>query len=322
MSFSWKKLLSSIIALLLCACGGTPSGALYYGALGFGKPKIIISNADATAPVQHTITMYDENGTLLKVLADYTDLADRPRGLTLWGSFSFLVPIEGTDRIDIVDIFGVRNTWATNAQFTGNIFKSVNDSSGNVYVIETNTIERFLASGERAQQSSATPYIAATLGTCVLSTPRGMAIAPTTGYLVVSNTGNDRVNIYNVNATPATCVSFNSASYTTADPLPILTHTNGSMYIGTQTADLIRKVSADGVTVSTAWSTSLTVMGDPTAIAELPDTNILVASDLTDSVERFSLDSTGNTLTRVGSGPFIKNAFTTAVTEILVIPGK
>jgi hypothetical protein len=321
MNFIGKKFFFMSCLLALAACGGTQTGALYYGSLGLGETRIIVANADATAPVQYTISMYDANGGLLKVLTDYTDTADQPKGLTLWGSFGFLVPIDGTDRIDLVDIYGNRGTWSTNAQFTGTIFQSVKDLASNVYVVEGNTIERFLPSGERAEQSSATPYINTTLNTCVLNVPRSMTITPN-GYLAVTNTGNDRVNIYNVASTPATCVSFNSASYTTADPVPMMTHSNGSMYVGSQTNDLIHQVNAAGTTVTTAWTANTAVMGDPTALAEMPDGSILVASDLTDSVERMSVSASGAALTRQGNGPFIKNAFTTAISAILVIRGQ
>lgn len=83
------------------------------------------------------------------------------------------------------------------------------------YAIEGNTIESFTKSGLRV----GAPYISASLGSCALNIPRGIA-ATGDGRLVVAGTGNDDINVYNVTGTVSTCVTANTTLAGTVDPLP------------------------------------------------------------------------------------------------------
>ena len=55
-------------------------------------------------------------------------------------------------------------------------------------------------------------------------------------------------------------------------------------------------------------------LNNPTAMVELENGDILVASSVTDSIERITEDGT-----RVGTLPFIRDAFTLNITDMKIL---
>jgi hypothetical protein len=194
-------------------------------------------------------------------------------------------------------------------------------SLGRFFAIETTAIEAFDSTGERWGGTSANAYITTTVGACTLTTPRGMAFTKDNDYMVVTNTGAttaSRLLWYNVSSNSASsCVQADTATFNGMNPVPILQHSNGLLYVGTQGNDRIYSITQAGASATIVFNTNTTVMGDPVAMIELPDGSILVASDLTDSIER--IDTSGN---RIGSTSFIKNAFTGTMTDMMLIGGQ
>lgn len=267
---------------------------------------ISTSNAGAL-----TVLLYDLEGNLIDVLADFTATNDIPKGIAPFDALSVAVLLDGIDRIARVALTGeTLPDLVANANLTGTLWQMALDrDNGRYYAIETNTIESFELSGNRVGN----PYIAATLGSCTLATTRGMAYAD--GRLFTVATGNDDLNVYDVTSFPATCVSANT-SFGNVDPVAVLAHSNGLLYVATQQDDRIYSFSGDGTGPPTIlWNTNLTYISNPTALLEMPDGTLLVASDLTNSVVR--IDTDGNFI-----GTHIRDAFTGAVTQILLLEGR
>lgn len=304
-------------SLLLISCGFEGDG-INHLASGLSEARIYVVNSQVTAPTSYTVTVYNESGKLLATLADYTRIGAPIRGITAVDPFNFLISLENIDRIDHLSALGKTSTFAVDALFNGTIYDLERSPQGDVYVIETNTIEKFNSQGVRVG-ITATPYINTTIGACVLNTPRQMAFNADTGALLVTNTGNDRINIYNVSSpTSATCSSTNTSGGAN-DPVPILAHTDGNFYVGnylTANSQIVRYNSTVVGAPTTVFATNASVILNPTALAELSDGSILVASDGTDAIVRIS--TTGVVL----DNPFIKNTYTGSVTDILVVPGQ
>ncbi len=304
----------SFIALL-ASCGreSVPS----FAALGFSRAKILVANADATAPLNYTVTMYDEDGTYLGIIFDYTSSAGQPRGIAIIDPLNFLVSLENFDHIDKLNIFGQRTSgFAADTQLSGNLMDILSLPNGDFLIIEGNTIERFLANGQR-YTTGATPYINTTIGACVLSVPRSMVLLAN-GQLAVTNTTNDRVNVYDVSTGTATCTSFNN-TMGAVDPLPITKDSDGNVYVGMSlaaTSTILRYNSTVVGAGTTIWSTNTAILSTPTAIAALPDNSLLIASDGTDAIIKIS--NSGSVI----NPTFIKNANTGAVLDIAVIPDR
>ncbi len=304
-----------IVGVVTLACS-QPSGEFFYGSLGLGEKRILVATSN---PAAFTILLYDLNGALIDVIADFTSSNDNPKGIAPFDAFSFGVLLDGADRIARVSLTGGGyQTIAADLNFTGALFHMAHDpSTDRYYAIEANTIEAFdRASGARLGPGGATPYIATTLSTCVLATPRGV-YADGEGRLMVVGTGNDRLNVYNVTGATATCTGFNAALNTT-DPVAIIGHSNGLIYVATQADDRVYSLAHDGTGAATVvWATNTAVINNPTALLELPDGTILVASDTTNSIERITPAGV-----QVGATSFIRDAFSGLVSQMMLIGGE
>lgn len=297
----------ALVALIAC---NNPQGEFFYGTLGLGDKKILVATAN---PGAFTIVMYDLEGQLVDVVADYTFTGDIPRGIAPFDTFNFMVLLDGVDRLQKVSLKGLAPQDYADPGLTGVLVQMSYDSVGERYFgIEANTIEGFSKAGLRAGN----PIINTTVGACVLSTPKGTFVTDDRRLLVVGS-GNSRLNIYNVQTTTPTCISTNT-SLGANQPWAVLQHSNGLIYYATQTDDRVSSLPAAGTGSPTVvWATDLTTISNPTALLELPDGTMLVASDLTNSIERITTAGV-----RVGSTPFIRDAFTGLVSQMMLIGGE
>ena len=302
--------IASLIALasLLIGCGNPNSGGFFAGSLGLGDGRLIVVTNDATANSQNqSVNVYSLAGQFLYRLFDYGSVGDAPKGITALSPFSFLVVLDGTDRVEWLDIYGNRRNFALNAQLAGTLYQSVRDSAGNLYVIEGNAIEKFDAAGNRSTGSSANAFIVTTIGACTLATPRSLRFNANGQLVVVNSTG--VVLIYDVATTP-NCVNSVALANT---PVTFISHSNGNLYIGRQTSDAIvqtNAVAASAVDITT----DTTIIDNPSAMVEMPDGTILVASDGLNSIERITISGA-----RVGNSSFILDSNTTSVSEMIIV---
>lgn len=295
-------------AVLLIACGN-PSGQFFYGSLGLGDKKILVATANTGSP---TIVIYDLEGHFVDVVADFSYAGDIPKGIAPYDSLSFMVLLDGVDRLSKISLTGEPTKDYSDPGLNGTLYQmTYGASNGRYYGIEGNTIEAFSYSGLRVGN----PYLGTTINSCVLNVPRGIH-ATADNRLLVVGTGNDTLNIYNVAGSTPTCVSVNS-TIGANDPFAVIQHSDGRILIATQIDDRVYWLPSTGTgTAKVLWATDTNVINNPTALLEMPDGSILVASDLTNSIERIS--SSG---TRIGTTSFIKDAFTGNVTQMMLIGG-
>jgi DNA-binding beta-propeller fold protein YncE len=93
------------------------------------------------------------------------------------------------------------------------------------------------------------------------------------------------------------------------------TNPDGNLYVVTQTNDAIYRVSENGTGATLLYAYGVTTV-NPTAIASLPNGNLLVANSGNDSIDLFTPSGT------LIQASFIRNTFTTDVSDILVVEGQ
>ncbi len=293
---------------LISSCSSETS-EFYYANLGVGTPKIIVAS---NAAGEYALAMYDINGNFIRVLADYNPSNLAPRGLAALNEFEFLVSYDGTN-IDGVNRFSIldgEDTYIQDVNLTGNIFQLRRNANDETYVIETNTIESFDDLGQRISN----PRIATTTGSCVLAIPRGMTFNAA-GNLIVVGTGNDDILVYDVSdPTTTTCVRANGVFAGTVDPVAVLAHSDGFLYVATQGDDRIYRFAGDGSGAATIIFNNISFVNNPTALVEMPDGSLLIASDGTSTLVNIS---TAGLL--IGSNYLVGDVYTNSVSDLIIL---
>ena len=309
-----KSRLEKILFLLFLAAAITScssqTGKQWFGSLGLGDDRIYVSGPNSTL-TSYTITVYDTQGNLISILHDYGENIEFPRGLAFFDPFTLVVSVDGTDRLDKVDIFGNVSVFASSTYLSGNLYDVEKDAAGNYYVAESNYIERISPSGERFPITG-TPYINNTVGSCTLQTVHGLTINSSGHLVAVSSAGADNLSIYDISGTTSSCV--NNVAFGN-DPYDVVAHPNGYLYVVTYGDDSIYRVNEDGTGATVIYSYGV-ASSNPSAIAVLPDGNLLVANTGIDAIDLFAPDGT------LIESPFIKNSFTANVSDLLVVEGQ
>lgn len=294
--------------ILLSSCSSDTS-EFYYANLGLGTPKIIVASNVAG---EYALAMYDTDGNLLRVLADYNPANTAPRGLMALNEFEFLVAYDGTnvDGIKSFSLIDGEDTFVTDTNLNGNIFQMRRHETHGTFVIETNVIESFDDLGQRISA----PRIGTTIGSCTLATPRGMTFNAD-GNLVVVGTGNDDILVYDV-TDPAntTCVRANTTFAGAVDPVAVLAHSDGFLYVATQGDDRIYRFNGDGSGTATVVFNNILFVSNPTALVEMPDGSLLVASDGTNTLVNIS---TSGVL--IGTNYLVSDVYTNSISDMIIL---
>ncbi|MBY0385645.1 hypothetical protein K2X05_10860 [bacterium] len=304
-----NKFLSAMLFLVFLASCSSDTSEFYYANLDVGNPKIIIASNVAG---EYALTMYDTPGNLLRVLADYNPANIAPRGLMALNEFEFLVAYDGTnvDGIHRFSLLDGEGTFVTDTNLNGNIFQMRRHDSYGTFVIETNVIEAFDELGQRV----GAPRIATTIGACTLNTSRGMTFN-SSGYLVVVGNGNDDILVYDVSdPTNTVCVRANTSFAGTVDPVAVLAHSDGFLYVATQGDDRIYRFSGDGSGVGTIVFSNVSFIDNPTALVEMPDGSLLVASDGTNTLVNIT---TSGFL--IGANYLVSDVYTNSISDMIIL---
>ena len=312
----------SVLALSLAACSA-PVGNLFYGTLAKGSPVVIV--ASGVTGGSQAVVAYDTNGTFLENIADLTNSNLTPVGLAPKDGFSFVVALGQAAAAGTLNSFFTTGGYANfvnNSNLNGQLFQMSYDLNTKTYmVIKANTVEGFDVKGNRIGN----PFITTTIGACILTTPKAMTMDPVNKRLWVTNTavtaGLTVYDISNINS-PA-CITKN-VSMGANSPLPVVYHDSGWVYSIAQTPRILYAFSAAtpttaGVAVFTDAGNS--ILTTSTAMAEMPDGTLLIASAGTNKgIDRFQVSGSA-AATRVGTTAFIRDVFTAQVNDIMVLKG-
>lgn len=293
----------------LSGCGVSSDG-FYMAAIGFNEGRILVAN-NLGNPVAYTISMYDLQGNFIQMITDGSLSGFIFRGMAPLDAHSMVVSTDGADELKQLNLLsGELSTYANSSFFAGNLYDIVRQSDGVYLAVETNTIEKF--SSQARVPPTGNPYINTTLGSCTISTGRGLAIN-SQGELLLTSYANSSILRYDISGSTSSCLSAN-ATFGAQQPVPIVVHPNGNLYFGTWANDAIYEAPED-----LSGNPSILLSGDvninnPSAMAVLPNGNLLVASDGTDTIIEMT------TAGAVVNSSFIKNAFTSSVNSIYVVP--
>jgi hypothetical protein len=301
-------LVAALLAMFVLAACSKKEGAFFFGALGLAEDRIVLATQTATALA---VTSYDMDGNLVAVLADYMAEVNGPRGLAIFDSLNVMVSLEGTDRVDLLYLGGRRTTFLSSSFLTGTIGKMLrHPNTSDLFVIEsTTTIERFDITGTRIPQTG-NPFVNGALAPCgAPATPRAMVVN-SNGELMVIQSGVTGAFRYTIGPTIASACATATLSNAAND---LLSHSDGNIYYAGTNGQIYR--ASQTLTGSTSIFNNTSVINTPTAMAELPNGDLMVASDTHDSIEVISTSG-------VYRGSFLKNVYTQQVHSILVVPGQ
>ena len=285
------------------------SGSFWVGALGLDEPRIVFASQLATSLV---VSSYDLSGNFLGIIADYQGEANGPRGLALFDTLYFVISLEGDDRLDLGYLGGGRSNYIQSSFLTGTIGKIVkHPTTGDYFVIEnTNMIERFEATGARVPVTG-NPFVNGALAPCAAPATLRSLVINNSGQLLAVQSGAATGFNYTIGPTVASACTAIAALPTNVND--VINHPDGNMYFVGTNSQVYR--ASQTLTGSTSIFNSVASINTPTALAALPDGNLIIASDLTDSVEII-------TKTGVYVGTFAKSVNTQQIHSILVVPGQ
>lgn len=296
-----------LIVALTLSCSKDDS-QFYYGILDVQTPKLVVASNQLGSTA---LVMYDLQGNFLRVLEDYSSSVLTPRGMAAIDPLNLFVAIDGgtsdiIQRVNVVD--GPVQTIA-DSNINGNIFQMRRHPTHGNFVIETATIESFTDDGRRI----GAPRITATVPGCGLTTPRGMAFTQQ-GNLAVVDTGTDDLVIFNVtNPAATTCVVANT-TFGNVDPVAVLAHSDGFLYVATTGDDRIYRFNGNGVGAPVTIFNNIALINNPQALLEMPDGSILVASEGTNNIVRILTDGT-----YVNGIPFIFDLYTNSISDMILL---
>jgi hypothetical protein len=284
-------------------------GTFFVGALGLDSDRIILASQSATVL---TVTSYDLNGNLLATLADYYAETNGPRGLAIFDSLHFLLSLEGTDRVDLVHMGGGGYLpYLTSSFLTGTIGKLMRHPTTNdLFIIEAGTaIERFDLSGTRIPQTG-NAFIQGALAPCAAPATARAMVVNNSGELLVIQSGSTAAFRLTIGPTVASACTVATLTNAAND---LVNHSDGNIYYAGTNSTIYR--ASQTLTGSAVVFNNAATIALPTAMAELPNGNLIIASDTTDSIEVITTSGT-----YVGS--LIKNIHTQQVHSILVVRGQ
>ena len=298
----------SISAFITSGCEKS-KGEFFAAALGLNKARVLAASQLATTL---NVTSYDMDGNLIGITADYQAEANGPRGLALADEMHAIVSLEGDDRLDLIYLGGGYKSFVQSSFLTGVIGKIVKNRAGTeLYIIEaTNSIERFSLSGSRIP-TSGNSFVSGALAPCAAPASLRTLVFNNSNQLIALQSGAATGFIYTIGPTTAAgCTSIAGLPTNVND---VINHSNGYLYwVGTNSIVYRANQNMSG---SVAIFNNAATISTPTALVELPNGDLLIASDGTDSLE---------VITTAGDyvGTFHKGTNTQQVHSLLVVPGQ
>lgn len=292
-----------LVILLLLGCG-KDEGIIFPSPASMRGQVLVIISGDGN---HRGISIYDIDGNYLSSIDNLRTEGGYPRGVAAFSEDSFLVTIDTPDQLLRVFFDGTVELFAGSGNFAGTVYGLTPGPENHYYSFESNRIERFDTDGNQDGSN----WLNGTVGSCTLSTPRGLSVSSEGNLLVTNQGGSDVILRIGVEDGSPTCVS--SVAFG-GNPFGIVEHSNGKLYVSKQSEDAIYETDADGSNGVSIWDPGTSILNDPTAIIEMPNGNLLVSSASTDSIERVTTAGV-----RVGTESFIKDTHSLNIIDMVII---
>ncbi len=310
-----------------------------------------VTTSGAGAP--NSIARFDlSTGTYDRLVCDWSPYpGDHPVSLdTHWSDSNLLVVLvenaTSGRRVDLCNIStGGISTYLTSAGLGGVLRKIRVTASGDLYISDSSSIEKFDANKNRITGTGTFPnnaFIQSPPGNCATAATNitALLVAPSTGRVLFGHQAaspNNHIGFvaatgYQGNAADCLPTTKIAAPTATAIVTHFLLHSSGKLLVsyGSTTAasnfvyayDFDETNGASPMTGATQAYFNSTYVNGASAMAEDTQTgNVFVANALStlNTIEKFSFNSTTKTLTRVGSSPFIgSQLFTRCVADMVI----
>ncbi len=304
-----RRLLISLSFLLaLSGCSGEV-GEFYAAALGLNRDRVFVVSQIAQNLGVH---MYTTGGTYLGRLVDYYSDTNAPRGIAYYDPFSVAISLDATDEIQFLNLDGsARRPPLSNNLLTGTIGKMIYDRSRDGYfIVETNGIEFFSRAGVRVPASGNSIVPGTAQAPCAALASLRALVLNNSGALITVQSAATASNRYTLGPVSATACAVVTLPTNAND---IINHSDGNMYFVGTNNQVYRTTQVLG-SITSIFNNVATI-STPTALAEMPDGNLIVASDATDSIE---LISTGGTY----RSTFARDSNTQLVHSLFILRGQ
>lgn len=292
------------------------------------------------AAPSHTVSVFDMAGRLKAILRDYTSaVGDSPVSILNYSPSHILVLVENTGgrRIELVAKDGSSySTFLANSTALNGVLRTMRFfPDGGLLVSKSTAIEFFTMAGTRVQKG-ANAYVQAPGGSCATSALNITGIATNSEKNIImahafsTASPNNRISIISKSGygVAGDCLASLAAPTTAHFPTSLVMHTSGNLLVGYgNNTGPIHQIYSIPLTANTFGTPvkafdDITVSQGISAMAELPDGTVLVASAHANfnTIDRMTLNPTTGALTRIGTGSLIgPNLFTRSVNSIMVL---
>lgn len=314
------RLLILSFGFLLAACAGEKPFDATSGSSAYSGSVVVTSTAVDPATGPGFVSWWDGNGSFKALLRDLYSGGEFATGSGFISPDKIILAIDGSDRLEILNLSNNTNTGVFNAGLAGAPLKhvAIDPVDGSIYVAEfaSNTVEKFTAEGKRIGN----PFIPATVGSCALASAWGLTVIPATQELVVVSTpsATGRFSKYTKDGACVTHVT--GGIWAAGTPAAITYHAKSDkLIVAMGTTHTLYATDLNGGS-GTSIFLNTAVVSTPRALASDAEGYLYVGSSGTDTVEKLYYSGTGSA-TRATTGPLLgPNQFTQNPTSITVIP--
>lgn len=341
---SVMKLTALLFLTLLLSCSpdsGSSSGsttAAYTGAYIYvASGTTYAGNAIVMSTPVNVVSRFQADGTFDRIIRDYSASPnDTPIALAPYDADHILVAVENAAgrRIEIVAKDGSSfTTWVSNTvALTTQLRDMISSGDGGVLVSKGGAIEKFSSAGARVL-SGANPYVNAPAAPCATATTliTRMALGPSGSIFFghAAASPNNKIDIINPNGYSVATDCYAGLAGPTANhwPTALLYHSSGYLLVafGNNTGPINQiysyTVTSNSISAPVQAFNNSSVLQGISYLTEDSSGNVYAAaaSSSFNTIEKFTFNPTTETLTRVGTVPFIgPNIFTRSVSAILI----
>lgn len=281
---------------------------------------VIASVATDPATGPGLISWWTPEGAFKTTLRDLFVGSEFATGLGFIYPDKLVSAIDGVDRLEITSLANYSITPVTNVNLTANTLKqlAVDPVDNGIYIAEssTNTVEKFTSNGQRI----GAPFLSTTNGSCVLSSPWGVAVIPTTQEVVVISSPGAAGRFSKYTKDGVCVLHVTTGAFASGTPQAVAYHApTGKLLVTFATTHAIIAVDQNGANPTTIFLNS-SIINTPRSIAVDSSGYIYVGSSGTDTVEKLYWSGTGSAV-RTSTGPLIgPGVFSQNPTAITVIP--
>lgn len=318
-------LLAAAGTAALVACAGQNPLDLVSGAnVNYSGYLAVTTVATDPATGPGLVALFSPQGQFVRVVHDYFSTSEFPTGSAFVPPDKLIVGVDGSDRMDLWNLTTTALQFpVTNANLLSNttpLRQVARDPvDGSVYIVESNpnTIEKFTVNADGSYSRAGNPFIPTTVGSCVLSSPWGLTVIPSSQRVVVLSSAG-RLSTYDKDGN---CLQhLTAAPLNAGTPVGVAYHSpSNKLIVAFAATHALWSMDQDGSNAAQIFLNA-SIISTPRGIAADRDGYLYVTSSGTDTVEKLYYSGSG-AATRALPGPLLGPSINTQnPTSITVIP--